>query len=261
MNTTLITGASSGIGEAFARRLAALGRNVFLVSRSEDKLVTLCNELGRTNRIRAQYFTLDLSQPESPALLFQEAEKRGLEVEMLINNAGFGSMGDFAKLDLARELNMIDLNVKSLVELTHRFLAPMRTRKKGSIINVASTAAFQPVPYMATYAATKAFVLSFSEAIREENVAYGIEILALCPGVTETNFFEAARGHKPPARVAQTPDEVVDTALRALGRDKGHVVSGWANFLMVEAQRFVPRSAVVRIAGRMMRKSFGEKND
>ena len=110
MNTTLITGASSGIGEAFARRLAALGRNVFLVARSEDKLVTLCNELGRINRVRAQYFALDLSQPESPALLFEEAEKRGLEVEMLINNAGFGSMGDFAKLDLARELNMIDLN-------------------------------------------------------------------------------------------------------------------------------------------------------
>ena len=261
MNTTLITGASSGIGEAFARRLAALGRNVFLVSRSEDKLVTLCNELGRTNRVRAQYCVLDLSQPESPALLFQEAEKRGLEVEMLINNAGFGSMGDFVKLDLARDLNMIDLNVKSLVELTHLFLGPMRARKKGSIINVASTAGFQPVPYMATYAATKAFVLTFSEAVHEENKPYGIEVLALCPGVTETNFFEASRGHKPPARVAQTPDEVVDTALRALGSGKGHVVSGWSNFLMIEAQRFVPRSAVVRLAGRMMRKSFGEKND
>ena len=117
----------------------------------------------------------------------------------------------------------------------------MRTRKKGSIINVASTAGFQPVPFMATYAATKAFVLSFSEAIWEENRPYGIEILALCPGVTETNFFEAARGHKPPARVAQTPDEVVDTALRALGSGKSHVISGWTNFLMVEAQRFVPR--------------------
>lgn len=259
MNTTLITGASSGIGEAFARKLAGLGRNVFLAARSEDKLVTLCNELGRTNRIRAQYVALDLSQPESPARLFDEAEKRGLEVEMLINNAGFGSMGDFAGLDLERELNMIDLNVKALVDLTHRFLRPMRARKHGVIINVASTAGFQPVPFMATYAATKAFVLSFSEAIAEENRPYGIEILALCPGVTETNFFEAARGRKPPTRVAQTADEVVDTALRALGRGKGHIISGWTNFLMVEAERLVPRSAVVRVAGRMMRKEFGEK--
>ena len=258
MNTSLITGASSGIGEAFARRLAALGRNVFLVARSEDKLVTLCNELGRTNRVRAQYVVLDLSQPDAGSRLFAECEKRGLEIDLLVNNAGFASFGDFQKKDLARELNMIDLNVKSLVDLTYRFLAPMRARKQGTIINVASTAGFQPVPFMATYAATKAFVLSFSEAVGEENRPYGIEVLALCPGVTDTNFFEAAHGHKPPARAAQTPDEVVDTALRALGRGKGHVVSGLGNFAMVEAQRLLPRSAVVRVAGRMMRKSFGE---
>lgn len=259
MNTSLITGASSGIGEAFARRLAALGRNVLLVARSEDKLATLCNELGRINRIRAQYVVLDLSQPDAAERLFAEVEKRGLEIDMLVNNAGFGSMGDFSKLDLARELNMIDLNVKSLVDLTHRFLGPMRSRKRGTIINVASTAGFQPVPFMGTYAATKAFVLSFSEAIWEENRPYGIEVLALCPGVTDTNFFEAARGHKPPARAAQTADEVVDTALSALGHDKGHVISGLTNVVMVVAERFLPRSTVIRIAGRMMRKSFGEK--
>jgi short-subunit dehydrogenase len=258
MNTSLITGASSGIGEAFARRLAALGRNVFLVARSEDKLVTLCNELGRENRVRAQYFVLDLSQPDAGERLFAETEKRGLEIDLLVNNAGFGSMGDFTKLDLTRELNMIDLNVKALIDLTYRFLATMRQRKRGAIINVASTAAFQPVPFMATYAATKAFVLSFSEAIWEENRPYGIEVLALCPGVTETNFFEAAHGHKPPARVAETPEEVVDTAVKALGRGKGHVVSGMSNLAMVEAQRLIPRSVVVRVAGRMMRKSFGE---
>src|SRR5439155_24180987 len=107
--------------------------------------------------------------------------------------AGFGSMGEFAKLDLARELNMIDLNVRSLVELTHLFLQPMRERKRGSIVNVASTASFQPVPFMATYAATKAFVLSFSEALWEENRPYGIQVMALCPGVTQTSFVEAAR--------------------------------------------------------------------
>ena len=253
MNTTLITGASSGIGEVFARKLAARGRNVLLVARSEDKLVTLCNELGRANTIRAQYVALDLSKPESPARLFDEAEKRGLSVDMLINNAGFGSMGEFGKLDLARELNMIDLNVKALVELTHRFLQPMLERKQGAIINVASTAAFQAVPFFATYAATKAFVLSFSEALWEENRAHGIKVLALCPGVTDTNFFEAARGQKPPARVSLTPEEVVDGALRGLDRGKSHVISGWTNYLMTQGERLAPRSLITRVAGRMMR--------
>jgi short-subunit dehydrogenase len=253
MNTTLITGASSGIGEVFARKLAARGRNVLLVARSEDKLITLCNELGRSNSIRAQYVALDLSGPESGARLFEEAEQRGLSVDMLINNAGFGSMGDFSKLDLARELNMIDLNVKSLVELTHRFLQPMIERRQGAIINVASTAAFQPVPYMATYAATKAFVLSFSEALWEENHAYGIKVMALCPGVTETNFFEAARGQKPPARMSQTPEEVVDTALRGLAHGRSHIISGWTNYLMTQSERLAPRSLITRVAGRMMR--------
>jgi len=253
MNTTLITGASSGIGEVFARKLAARGRNVLLVARSEDKLITLCNELGRSNSIRAQHVALDLSKPESPARLFEEVEKRGLTVDLLINNAGFGSMGEYSKLDLARELNMIDLNIKSLVELTHRFLAPMVQRKQGAVINVASTAEFQAVPFMATYAATKAFVLSFSEALWDENRPHGVHVMALCPGVTETNFFEAARGKKPPARVAQTPEEVVDVALRALAQRKPVVISGWTNFLMTESERFVPRSLVTRLAGRMMR--------
>jgi len=253
MNTTLITGASSGIGEVFARKLAARGRNVLLVARSEEKLVTLCNEMGRSNSIRAQYVALDLSKREAPAQLFAEANRRGLTVDMLINNAGFGSMGEFSKLDLARELNMIDLNIKSLVELTHLFLQPMIERKQGAVINVASTAAFQPVPYMATYAATKAFVLSFSEALWEENRSRGIKILALCPGVTDTNFFEAARGHKPPARVSQTPEEVVDTALRGIAQGKSHIISGWTNFLMTQSERLAPRSLVTRVAGRMMR--------
>jgi short-subunit dehydrogenase len=253
MNTTLITGASSGIGEVFARKLAARGRNVLLVARSEEKLVTLCNELGRSNSVRAQYVALDLSEPEAPARLFDEAAKRGLSVEMLINNAGFGSMGEFGELDLARELNMIDLNIKSLVELTYRFLPPMIERKQGAIINVASTAAFQPVPFMATYAATKAFVLSFSEALWEENRRHGIKVMALCPGVTDTNFFEAARGHKPPARAAQTPEEVVDTALRGFERGKSHIISGWSNFLVTQSERFLPRSLITRLAGRVMR--------
>jgi short-subunit dehydrogenase len=260
MNTTLITGASSGIGEAFARKLAARGHNLLLVARSADKLMTLCNELGRSGSTRAEFVSLDLSQPEAPARLFEETEKRGMQIGFLINNAGFGSMGDFASLDLPRELNMIDLNVRSLVELTHRFLAPMRERKSGTIINVASTAGFQPVPFMATYAATKAFVLSFSEALWEENRSYGITVMALCPGVTETNFFEASHmKQRPPARVSQTPEEVVDTALRALKRGKGHVISGWTNFLSTETERLMPRSVIVRVIGAVMRGAASQK--
>jgi len=258
MNTTLITGASSGIGAAFARKLAARGRNVFLVARSEDKLIALCNELGRLTSIRAQYLALDLRHPDAGAQLLEETQKRELEIEMLINNAGFGSMGDFVKLDPNHELEMLQLNIRALVDLTHRFLGPMRERKRGTIINVASTAAFQAVPYMATYAATKAFVLSFSEALWEENRSHGVHVMALCPGVTETNFFEAAGIDRPPMRTIQTPEEVVETALRALPREKPTVISGWTNFLTVEAERFFPRSFVTKVAGKALRSRFEE---
>jgi len=258
MNTTLITGSSSGIGAAFARKLAMRGRNVLLVARSEDKLITLCNELGRISGVRAQYFALDLTEPDARLTLFEETKRRGLEIDMLVNNAGFGSMGDFARLDLSNELKMIDLNLTALVELTHHFLIPMRERKQGTIINVASTAGFQSVPYMATYAATKAFVLSFSEALWEENRKHGVQVMALCPGVTETNFFEASKMDRPPMRTIQTAEEVVDVALRGLARGKSSVVSGWTNFLMVETERFVPRSMVIKLTGRALRSRVEE---
>jgi len=256
MNTTLITGASSGIGAAFARKLARRGRNLLLVARSEDKLIALCNEVGRLSGIRAQYVAIDLTQPDAPARLFEETHKRELQIDMLVNNAGFGAMGDFGRLELARQLEMIDLNVKSLVELTYRFLGPMRDQRQGTIINVASTAGFQAVPFMATYAATKAFVLSFSEALAEENRPHGIHVMGLCPGVTDTNFFAAADIDQPPMRTVQTPEEVVDAALRGLPRKKSVVVSGWTNWLMVEAERFVPRALVSRVAGKALRSRF-----
>jgi short-subunit dehydrogenase len=256
MNTTLITGASSGIGAAFAQKIAKRGRNVLLVARSEDKLIALCNELGRASGIRAQYVVMDLTEPDAAVRLVQETQKRELTIDMLVNNAGFGSMGDFAKLDLATELEIIDLNVKSLVELTHRFLPAMRERRQGTIINVASTAAFQGVPFMATYAATKAFVLSFSEALSEENRPHGIRVLALCPGVTDTNFFAASKIDRPPMRTVQTPEEVVDVALRGLARGKSVVISGWANWFVVEAERIVPRSVVTKVAAKALRSRF-----
>ena len=261
MKTVLITGASSGIGEAFARRLAARGENVLLVARSEDKLASLCDELVQTHNVNAQYVALDLTEEGAADKLFEETTRRALEVEMLINNAGFGSMGDFAALDLKRELGMVDLNIKALVALTYLYLKPMRERKRGTILNVASTAAFQGVPYMATYAATKAFVLSFSEALWDENRALGVHVMALCPGVTETNFFAAANTDKPPLRAAQTPDQVVDTALQGLKRSKSHIISGWTNYLMTESERLVPRWIVARIAGKAMRPKYGKNSD
>ena len=256
MNTTLITGASSGIGAAFARKLAKRGRNVLLVARSEEKLIALCNEIGRVSGIRAQYIAIDLTEPDASNRLFEETQKRGLTIDMLVNNAGYGSMGEFADQERERELDMIDLNVKTLVDLTYRFLGPMRERRQGTIINVASTAAFQAVPFMATYAATKAFVLSFSEALWEENRGHGIHVLALCPGVTDTNFFEASKIDRPPMRTVQTAEEVVDAALRGLARRKSVVISGWANWLTVEIQRFVPRVFVTKFVGRTFRSRF-----
>ena len=262
MKVTLITGASSGIGEVFARRLAGRGENVVLVARSEEKLNALCNELGRAAAgVNCQTIALDLSAAGAARQLFEETERRGLEVDTLVNNAGFGSMGDFLSLDLERELNMIDLNVKSLVELTYLYLAPMRKRRRGAIINVASTAAFQPVPYMATYAATKAFVLSFTEALWDENREYNIRVMALCPGATETNFFEAAGVKKPPFRVAETAEDVVGTALRGLDGGKGHIISGWINYVQTQAERLVPRSVVTRIAGAGMRSGLKIKRN
>ncbi|HEX8128981.1 MAG TPA: SDR family oxidoreductase [Pyrinomonadaceae bacterium] len=261
MKTTLITGASGGIGEVFARRLAARGENVLLVARSEEKLNALCNELGRASGVNCQTVVMDLSEAGAARRLFEETERRGLEIDTLVNNAGFGSMGDLLSLDLGRELNMIDLNVKALVELTYLYLAPMRRRRRGRIINVASTAAFQPVPYMATYAATKAFVLSFTEALWDENRAYNIHVMALCPGATETNFFNAAGVQKPPFRVAETAEDVVGTALRGLDRGKGHIISGWINYVQTQAERLVPRSLVTRIAGAALRSSLNIKTD
>jgi len=258
MNATLITGASTGIGAAFARKLATLGRNVLLVARSEDKLITLCNELGRISGVRAQYFVLDLTQPDAGARLFEETKRRQLEIDMLINNAGFGSMGDFTRTDLGKQLRMIDLNVKAVVDLTYRFLIPMRERKQGSIINVASTAGFQPVPYMTTYGATKAFVLSFSHALWEENRRHGVHVMALCPGVTDTNFFQASEMDKPPMRAVQSPEDVVDIAIKGLARKKSVVVCGWINRLMVDTERVVPRSTVVKLTGKALRSRIEE---
>jgi uncharacterized protein len=253
MKVTLITGASGGIGEAFARRLAEEKHDLVLVARSEDKLRTLCDELMLQHKIAAHYIAVDLIDFEADKRLFEETEKNGLEVEWLINNAGFGSMGDFAELDMERELEMIGLNIQALVALTHRYLQQMRARKSGVIINVSSTASFQPIPYMATYAATKAFVTSFSEAIAEENRAYGITVTALCPGPTDTNFFNVAHAEPFRGKGMQTAEDVVETALRGVSRGKAHVISGWTNYLGARLGNIVPNSLIARVVASVLR--------
>lgn len=247
MTTALITGASGGIGEAFARRLAAERTDVFLVARSEDKLKKICGELSKKFGVDANYFAADLSRPGSEADVFAETERRGIEVDFLINNAGFGSMGDFADLPLERELEMIDLNIRALVGLTHLYLPAMRKKGSGKVVNVSSTASFQPVPFMATYAATKAFVTSFSEAIAEENRPFGIQVLALCPGSTKTNFFEASNIERMMAvKGQQTVDEVIETAMAAMNGKRTKIVSGWTNWLVSSATNFVPNFVITR---------------
>ena len=254
MKYTLITGASSGIGEAFARRLAAEKHNLVLVARSEDKLRTLCDELSANHQITCKSFAIDLLEYEADVELFDETEKNGLEIDWLINNAGFGSSGDFAELDLERELEIIDLNISALVALTHRYLQKMRERKRGTIINVSSAAGFQPIPFMATYAASKAFVSSFSEAIAEENRPFGIKVLALCPGSTKTNFFAASNIERPiQVKGQQTVEEVVDTAMKAVAHNKTKVVSGWANYIGSIAGTLVPNSISSRVMAKALR--------
>lgn len=254
MKTALITGASGGIGEAFALRLAEEGMDVVLVARSEDKLAQLCEHIKSEFGVSAHFIAIDLVDFEADRRLFEETERHGLQIDLLINNAGFGSMGDFAKLDLERELEMINLNIMSLVALTHRYLQKMRERKSGTIINVSSAAGFQPIPFMATYAATKTFVTAFSEAIAAENQPYGIQVLALCPGSTKTNFFEASNIERQmKVKGQQTADEVVETALSALNGKRSKIVSGWTNYLVASATNFVPNSIITKILGRGLR--------
>lgn len=260
MKFTLITGASSGIGEAFARKLAADEHNLILVARSEKRLHELCDELMLEHKIMAHYVALDLTKPDADKQLFEETERHSFEVEWLINSAGFGSMGDFSKLELERELEMINLNISALVALTHRFLGKMRERGRGTIINISSSAGFQPIPFMATYAATKAFVTSFSEAIAEENRPHGIRVLCVCPGPTETRFFEASKIDDPiQIKGMQTPEEVVETALSALKRGKSLVVSGWTNYVGSVLGNFAPNSLVTRVIGNTLRPKFEDK--
>lgn len=242
----LITGASAGLGVEFARQLRERGHRLVLAARRKERLDELAKELGNSRVV-----TVDLSKKDSAAKLLADVEAKGETVDLLVNNAGFGLIGQFAELDARREREMIDLNVGALTELCRGVAPGMIERKSGGIINVASTAAFQPGPKMAVYFATKAFVLSLTEALHEELKPHGVKVCCLCPGPTRTEFGEVAGfgGNGLFEKTAMNAPEVVPAGLKGLDSNKAIVIPGTLNKVGAVSGRFAPRSVVRKIAG------------
>ena len=258
MKTALITGASSGIGTAFAQELAMRQINLILVARSQDKLYQLAEQLQHQAPIKVEVIVQDLTEQQAAKKVYDLIEKKGISIDFLVNNAGFGDYGAFSQRELPRQAEMIQLNIVALVELTHLFLSKMQQRGAGNIINVASIAGFLPLPYLSVYAATKAFVLSFSEALWAENQGTDINILALCPGPTDSNFFKVAdfpEGFSYKNNDGLTPaKEVVKDALKALKKKKSNTVSGgFSNQFIVNSSRFLPRELLVNLIKKQFR--------
>jgi short-subunit dehydrogenase len=247
-DVALVTGASSGIGEALARRIARDGRHLVLVARRRDRLDALARELSAKHEIGVHAIAADLLRRDAVPEVLAEIEQRGLAVDWLVNNAGFGTTGAFHERPVDRELDEIRLNVEVLVELTGRCLPAMIARRRGAVINVASVAGFAPGPFMATYGATKAFVLSFTEAIAAELRGSGVDVLCVCPGLTRTEFQERAEVDVTalPGFAWMTAEAVADQAVRAVGRETV-LVNGVMNSLMAGAIRFAPRGITSRV--------------
>jgi uncharacterized protein len=251
---TLITGASSGIGECFARAFARRGHDLVLTARSEGKLSQLAADLVREHSVRVEVMAADLSVRDAAPRLVAMLNQRNLSISALVNNAAFGARGEFRQLPIVHQMAMVRLNINALAELTYLLLPAMVERGEGSIINVSSTASFQPLAYTATYASTKAFVTSFSMGLAEEVRPYGIRVVTLCPGGTRTNFFEAGNyGVRTLPGGLQDPDEVVNDALRKLDRGGGLVVPRLLNKLAVFIQRFGTREIIAKLAARAFR--------
>lgn len=249
MNYVLITGASAGIGEVFAKQLASQGYNLILSARRQDRLEKLARELKQQHNIQVEVATADLAIAEGASQLAQLIADKNWKIQGLVNNAGFGDRGAFTDLPLDRQLQMIQLNVTSLVDLTHRLLPNLQQQSRSFVINVASTAAFQAGPNMAIYYATKAFVLSFSEALHEELKAKGIAVSTLCPGATESEFASEANmtNTKLFKAGAMTADQVVRKALKK--KERAIVITGWKNIFGVWSGKLSPRSFTRKIAG------------
>jgi hypothetical protein len=256
--TALVTGASSGIGEILARKLAEAGHDLVLVARNVDKLTALSGQLSARHHVAAHVVAADLAEPAAAQRVFEQVGARNLSVDILVNNAGFGSAGPFLELDLAAELQMIQVNIASLLALSRLFGVGMRERGAGRILNVASTAGFQPGPYMATYYATKAFVISFSLALGHELRGTGVSVTCHCPGATDTPFAERAgiRQNKLFQRpgVAR-PEAVAEHAYRAMMAGKKLAVHGTLNRMTAASVALFPRAVVASVVASLNRRA------
>lgn len=250
----LITGASSGIGAEFARQLAARGMHVILTARRTDLMEELAAELRAKHATQCEIIAADLAAPGAVPELLAEIQRRGLTIQLLVNNAGFGVVGEIDDAPIERLLELIRLNISATAELTYRVLPGMLARQSGAIINLSSLSAFQPVAYMGVYAASKAFVLHFTEALAIELRHRKVAVMAVCPGVTQTPFFDIAGA---PGwlqkHMSHTPEYVVKLALKALGKGRMVIVPGWRNWLLTLVVRFVPRWRVVKESMRFFR--------
>ncbi len=254
----VVTGASAGIGKAFCSELASGGTNLVLVARRRDRLAELASTLSAKYSIKTEICPADLAQDAGAHEVFAFTQGKGIEVDLLINNAGFGAYGEFPSTPLDRQLGMVRVNVAAVVHLTHLYLPAMVARHRGSILIVASTASFQAVPYLSTYAATKAFDLFFAEGLAEEMAPHGINVCALCPGTTESEFFDVAGQPRRIMRKRETAEKVAHTGLHALASGRRYVISGMKNYMGAQSQRLIPRRMVARIVGKMFRPIPGE---
>lgn len=250
----LVTGASKGLGKVFAQVLAVRKQNLVLVARSQDKLEALANELRGSEGVSVEIVVCDLASRSGVEGLAEQLRERDLRIKLLVNNAGFGERAEFRKLSLERQLEMVRLNNQTAVELTFRLL-PWLVEERGGIINVASTAGFQPIPYAAVYAATKSFLITFSLGLAEELRPHGVSVVTLCPGrIYEDSQRENAKSRSRSFPGIYTfPKQVVTQALSGLEDGGGLVIPGFLNKFAVFAQRLIPRRAVPRLVARMSR--------
>ncbi len=248
----LVTGASAGIGKALAEELAAGGTHVVLTARRRERLEELANALRTKHKVKTEVLVADLAEASAPEEIFAFTQKKGMAIDLLVNNAGFGQFGELTEVPAQRLLDMVQVNCSAVVHLTRLYLPVMVERKRGDILILASTASFQGVPYISTYAATKAFDLLFAEGLAEEMKPHGIRVCALCPGSTESEF-HAVAGQEQFQRKAETAEKVARTGLRALAAGKSYVISGLGNYLGAHGQRLVPRRFVTRVAGGMFK--------
>ncbi len=251
----LVTGASRGLGKYFARALAARQQNLVLAARDKDRLTAIAAELEKTHGIRAETLVLDLASPGAGGRLAEQLKDRGLKIDLLVNNAGFGDSGEFLKLSLARQLEMINLQNATVVELTYELLPAMIEQRRGGIVNVSSMAGFQPVPYATIYSATKSFLTTFSLALEAEMRRYKVAVVTVCPGRLRADPEEPEEGERKQVPGGeQTHEEVVRLALRKLDRGGGLVIPGTMNKLTAFAVAFAPRSRLARLIGKMTKK-------